>query len=64
MSKYYNYGDAQYRASQRYEKKTIKRIVVKLNKNTDAELIEYIEGIENVQGWIKNLMLKYMDSNK
>lgn len=56
--KYYQYGNSQYRASQKYKKENIKRVVVSLNKNTDEEIIEHLDTIDNVQGYIKSLIRK------
>lgn len=43
-------------AQSRYEKKTIRRIVVPFNRNTEPELLEYIEGIPNKTAYIKGLI--------
>lgn len=61
MPKYYEYGDAQYKASQRYKKANIRRIVLSLNKNTDEDIITYLEAKNNVQGEIKRLIRKEIE---
>ena len=53
---------AQSRASAKYDKANTKGIYLKLNKNTDADIIEYLEEVENVQGYIKTLIRKDMDN--
>ena len=60
MAKYYKHGDAQYRASQKYKAENIKRVVISLNKKTDADIIEFLRTIDNVQGFIKELIRKEM----
>lgn len=50
--------------SQRYQDKAIKRVTVKLNKFTEPEIVERIESQENVQGYIKRLILEDMERNK
>lgn len=46
----------------RYNQRVMKQIKINLNRNNpdDAELIEFLEQQENVQGLIKNLMREYM----
>lgn len=58
INKYYKYGDAQYKASQKYKAENIRRIVVSLNKKIDADIIEYLDTIDNKQGKIKELIRK------
>ena len=48
--------DATRAAQARYERAMIKRIVVKLNRNTDADIIEHIEAMESMQGYVKELI--------
>lgn len=43
-------------AQKRYIAKTIVRVVVSLNRNTDADILEFLEGVENKQGYIKSLI--------
>lgn len=49
-------SDAQKRASAKYDKENTKGIYLKLNTTTDADIIDYLQGINNVQGLIKNLI--------
>ena len=48
--------DAQMRATMKYEKANIKRVVLKLNKNTDQDIIEFLDGLKSVNGEIKRLI--------
>lgn len=54
--------EAKRRAQAKYDKTHTKGIYLKLNKETDAEIIEYLEEVENVQGYIKTLIRKDMDN--
>ena len=47
---------AQARASAKYDKHNTKGIYLKLNLKKDADIIEKLAAIENVQGYIKNLI--------
>ena len=51
---------AQSRASAKYDKTHTKGIYLKLNKKTDKDIIEFLDGVENVQGYIKNLIRQDM----
>ena len=56
MAKYYKHGDAQYRASEKYRKNNIRRIVVSLNRNTDQDIIDFLDTKDNIQGYIKEVL--------
>ena len=45
-----------YAPQARYIAKTRRRYALNLNKNTDGELLEHLEKIENVQGYLKDLI--------
>lgn len=45
-----------YEPQERYDAKNAKHISLKLNKNTDADILEHLEKRENVQGYIKSLI--------
>ena len=49
-------SEAQIRASIKYNAKMIKQIKLALNKATDADVIEWLEQQENMQGYIKKLI--------
>lgn len=48
--------DAQKRATIKYEKSNIKRVVLKLNKKTDADIIDYLDQQKNVNGILKDII--------
>ena len=43
-------------ATARYEKKNIIRVTVKLNRKYDGDIIELLDGKDNVSGYIKELL--------
>lgn len=47
---------AQLRAQERYDKENTIQIKLKLNKKTDADIIEYLSDCDNKQGVIKALL--------
>ena len=49
-----------YEAQKKYDKKNTKSFCIKLNYNTDADLISYLEIVPNVQGLIKRLLIRQM----
>ena len=50
------YTEAQKRATLKYKKENIKRVEINLNRETDADIIGFLEGLDNVQGEIKRLV--------
>lgn len=48
--------EAQKKASIKYEKNNIKRIVLKLNKKIDSDIIKYLDQQKNVNGKLKNII--------
>lgn len=52
--------EAQKKASAKYHKEHLKVINVRFNKTTDADIIEYLDMIDNRQGYIKELIRKDM----
>lgn len=44
-------SEAQKRATAKYIKHNVKRYVVQLNKNTDEDLVCFMESIDNVNGF-------------
>lgn len=48
--------EAEKRAVNKYFKKNIRQVVIKLNKATDEDLIEYVDSLDNIQGEIKKIM--------
>lgn len=55
-------SDAQKAADARYKAAHTKQIKFVLNKNTEPDLIAYLEAIDNVQGYIKALIRNDMRS--
>jgi len=51
-------SEAQKAAKARYDAKTARYISLKLNSNTDREIIEHLERQQNVQGYLKELIRK------
>lgn len=51
---------AQSRASAKYDKAHTKGIYLKLNLETDKDIIEYLKDVDNVQGLIKELIRRHI----
>lgn len=49
---------ARVRASLKYNTANTKQIKISLNKKTDADIIEFLDKTENVQGLLKDLIRK------
>ena len=45
-------------ATQRYQDKNMRKILLKINRKTEPEILEQIEKQENMQGYIKRLILE------
>ncbi len=41
---------------ERYDERTARRVSLKLNKITDADVLEKLESVESMQGYIKSLI--------
>ena len=50
------YADPQFRKQARYDKKNTKSFSLKLNKGTDADIIEKFEECDNVSQYLKQLV--------
>lgn len=48
--------EAQKRAREKYEKTNTVQLKMKLNRNTDADILEKLESVGNKQGYIKSLI--------
>lgn len=48
----------------KYDKENTKRVYIKLNKNTDSDILSYLDSKPNKQGYIKELIRKDMKPNK
>lgn len=52
--------EAQRRAIVKYDKNNIKRVVLKLNKKTDTDIIECLDHQDNVNGFLKKIIREKM----
>ena len=57
MSKY---NEAQKQWSMNYEKANVRRYVLKVNKNTEADIIEFLDGLKSFNGEIKRMIREEM----
>lgn len=55
---------AQIKAVAKYDKKNTTGLYLKLNRTTDADIIELLAQQENKQGFIKELLREYMKKGK
>lgn len=44
----------------KYDRENTKRVYIKLNKNTDSDILYYLDSKPNKQGYIKELIRKDM----
>lgn len=51
------------KSQKKYFKKNIRQIMVRLNKSTDQDLIDYVDSLDNIQGEIKRLMRARVKNN-
>ena len=49
-----------YGAQEKYQRENITRVVLKLNKKTDADILEWLEGLDNKQGTIKEIIRSHI----
>ena len=43
-------------AKERYDERTARRVSLKLNKNTDADILQKLESVSSMQGYIKAMI--------
>ena len=55
--------DAQKRASAKYNKENVKRVILHFNINTDKDILDYLERKDNKTGYIKELIRKDMEES-
>lgn len=48
--------EAQLRAQAKYDRANAKQVSIKLNRNTDADILDWLETQDNVQGYVKRLI--------
>ena len=53
-----------YGPQEKYQKENITRVVLKLNKKTDADILEWLEGLDNKQGSIKEIIRSHIKYEK
>ena len=58
------YTPSQAEAQARWDKENIRRVVLKLVRTTDADILEWMESKENMQGYLKNLIREDMKRSK
>lgn len=46
-----------------YQKENIRQFKLKVNKKTEPELFDWLEGKQNIQGYLKELVRKDMKEN-
>ena len=49
---------------ERYESANVTRYALKINRNTDADILEWLEAQPNKQGAIKQAIRSYLASNR
>ena len=57
-------SDAQLRAAEKYDRANTVRMSLKLNKNTDADILAALERSGNKQGLIKAALREYISKHK
>jgi hypothetical protein len=50
--------ESQLRATHKYDKKTYQRYLIRINKNTEKDLIDKLEAQKSKNGYIKSLIKK------
>lgn len=60
MTLYADMTDKQKRYDQDWKAKNTTRVTVRLNNNTDEDIIEYLSTLDNKQGYIKELIREDM----
>lgn len=53
-----------YQSKLNWDKEHTKQIKAKLNYNTDADIIEHLKNIDNVAGYLKDLIRRDMEERK
>lgn len=53
-------SDAQKKATAKYQAVNRRRFQVVVNRKTEGDLLEWLEGVKNVSGYLKNLVREDM----
>lgn len=56
-------SDARIRANTKYNKNNTKQYPIRLNLNTDADIIDKLSSVDNIAGYIKELIREDMKKN-
>lgn len=56
-------SDAQKAAIRKYDDRMTVQVKMKLNKGTDADILAKLDAVDNVQGYIKDLIRKDIANN-
>lgn len=56
--------DEKYKSQEKYDKENTKRFSIKLNKNTDSEIIDWLNKQDNKQGAIKAALKQAVENSK
>ena len=49
---------------QNYMKDQTKLVSIRMNKVHDADILAYLESLENASGWLKKIIREHIDSRK
>lgn len=50
-----------YASQEKYQKENIQRVVLKLNKKTDADILDWLDALDNKQGSIKEVIREHLN---
>ena len=56
--------EAQKRAQKKYDAANTKKILLKLNRKTDADILGKLETVDSMQGYIKELIRRDMQTTE
>ena len=57
-------SEAQLRAQAKYDAENTRKILLKLNLNTDADILDKLDSVGNKQGYIKSLIRKDIETDR
>ena len=57
-------ADKNYKYTQKYDKNNTVKVSLKLNIKTDADILAYLETVDNKQGTIKRLIREEIERTK
>ena len=63
MEKLIKTSASQLKAQKKYDSANVKKYGIKLNCNTDADIINKLSEVDNVQGYIKSLIRQDIEDN-